>query len=158
MSKPNVEFKDNRISVKKGLGQKSLTWIDEVLAELESQTIRNSRTDTGNTKRNWKHFIDESKSEGYLGNVLENALWEELGTGEYAINGDGRKGAWYVPVDRVTGHKKPTFYGKVVIVYNKEGKAFYKTNGKKPTRAMTKAFESKKNWAKKRAKEIFGDE
>lgn len=158
MSRPNVEFKDNRISVKKGLGQKALIWIEEILAELESQTIRNTRTDTGNTKRNWKHFIDENICEGYLGNVLENALWEELGTGEYAINGDGRKGAWYVPIEWVTGHNKPTYYGKVTVVYNKEGKAFYKTNGKKPTRAMTKAFESKKNWAKKRAEEIFGDE
>ena len=75
MGKPNVEFKDNRISVKKSLGQKALIWIEEVLAELESQTIRNTRTDTGNTKRNWKHFIDENICEGYLGNVLENALW-----------------------------------------------------------------------------------
>ena len=87
---------------------------------------------------------------------MENALWEELGTGEFAVNGDGHKGAWYVPVDRVDGKKKPTFNGKVEIVYGKDGQAFYKTNGKKPTRAMTKAFQSKKSWALKLAEEIFG--
>lgn len=158
MAKTNVEFKDNHIEIKQNLNQRGINWIEETLAEIESQTIKNTRTDTGNTKRNWKHFIDETIGEGYIGNVLENALWEELGTGDYAINGDGRKGAWYIPVEWITGHKKPTFNGKVVIVHNKEGKAFYKTNGKKPTRAMTKAFESKKNWAEKRAEEIFGDE
>ena len=156
MSKTRVEFKDNRIEIKQNLDQKGLNWIESVLAEIESQTIRNTRTDTGNTKRNWKHYVEQSKGEGYFGNPLENALWEELGTGEFAVNCDGHKGAWYVPVDRVYGKKKPTFNGKVEIVYGKDGQDFYKTNGKKPTRAMTKAFQSKKSWALKLAEEIFG--
>ncbi len=151
----NVEFTDNRIAIKKEIDKKGLDWVREVAAEIESQVIKNSRTDTGDTKRHWKHYMDESQGEAVVGNELENALWEEFGTGEYAVNGDGRKGAWYVPVEGYTGKKKPTFNGKVEIVYA-GGKAFYKTNGKKPTRAFTKAFETVKLKAEKRAEEIFG--
>lgn len=152
----NVEFTDNSISIKKEINKKSLNWLEEVASEIESQVIRNSRTDTGNTKRYWKHYTDETQGESVIGNELENALWEEFGTGEYAINGDGRKTPWYVPVEEVLGNKKPTFNGKVEIVYGKDGTAFYKTDGKKPSRAFTKAFETVRPKAEKKAEEIFG--
>lgn len=154
--KPNVEFTDNSINIKQEINEKSINWLKEVAAEIESQVIKNSRTDTGNTKRHWKHYIDETQGEAVIGNELENALWEEFGTGEYAVNGDGRKTPWYVPVEEVLGTKKPTFNGKVEIVYGKDGTAFYKTDGKKPSRAFTKAYETVKPKAEKKAKEIFG--
>ena len=43
-----------------------------------------------------------------------------------------------------TGKKKPTFNGKVVIVHGKNGVDFYKTNGKRGTRALFNAFNSMK--------------
>lgn len=151
----NVQFKDNSIKIKQDINKKSLNWLEQVASEIESQVIKNSRTDTGDTKRYWKHYVDESRGEAVIGNELENALWEEFGTGEYAVNGDGRKTPWYIPVEGYTGKKKPTFNGKVVVVHIK-GKDFYKTNGKKPSRAFTKAFETVKPKAEKRAEKIFG--
>ena len=151
----NVQFNDNSIQIKQEINQKSLAWLEEVSSELESQVKRNTRTDTGDTKQFWQHYIDEQQGEAYIGNELENALWEEFGTGEYAVNGDGRKTPWYVPVEKVLGHKKPTYNGKVEIVYGKNGMAYYKTDGKKPNRALTKAFENVKAKALKRAETIF---
>ncbi|MCI8654973.1 MAG: hypothetical protein HFJ48_03750 [Clostridia bacterium] len=153
--KTSVEFKDNRIEIKQELSEKSLIWLEEVATEIEAQTVKNARRDTSNTARNWQHYVDTQKGEAYIGNPLENALWEELGTGEYAVNGDGRKTPWYVAVDTYTGKKKPTYNGKVEIVYI-EGKAFYKTNGKKPVKALTKAFATTKSKAIKKAEEVFG--
>lgn len=152
---PNVEFKDNSIAIKQEINEKSLNWLGDIARELETQVKQNSRNDTGETKRQWKHYIDKSEGKAYIGNELENALWEEFGTGEYAVNGDGRNTPWYVPVWKVTGKKKPTFNGKVEIVHIK-GKSYYKTNGKKPKKALTKAFTRIKPLAKKRAEEIFG--
>ena len=106
-------------------------------------------------KNGWKHYLEAQEGNAYVGNEKENALWEEFGTGEYAVNHDGRNTPWYVPVWKVTGKKKPTFNGKVEIVHL-DGNAYYKTNGKKPSRAFTKAFETVKPIAKKRAEEIFG--
>lgn len=152
----NVKFTDNSIEVKSEINKKSLKWLEEIASELESQVIKNSRTDTGVTKNAWKHYTDEGEGKSYVGNEFENALWEEFGTGEFAINGDGRKTAWYAPVEGYLGRKKPTYNGKVEIVHGKNGKAYYKTNGKKPNRALTKAFEKVKPKALKRAEEIFG--
>ena len=73
------------------------------------------------------------------------------------MKGNGRKGAWYVPVDTYTGSKKPTYNGKVVIVYGKNGKKFYKTNGKMPNRPLDNAFKSLKTKLIKRFGQILTD-
>lgn len=73
------------------------------------------------------------------------------------MKGNGRKGAWYVPVDTYTGSKKPTYNGKVVIVYGKNGKKFYKTNGKTPNRPLDNAFKSLKTKLIKRFGQILTD-
>lgn len=142
-----VKFENNVVKVKNAMRNKSLAVLEECAGELESQTKRNSRRDNGDVINNWKHTVSENGGEfvGVVGNPLENALWEEFGTGEHAINKDGRKDAWYVPVEGYTGKKRPTYNGKVVIVYGKNKQMFYKTNGKKPSRALHKAWASLKN-------------
>ena len=72
-----------------------------------------------------------------VGSPLENAVWEEFGTGEYALNGDGRKGGWFYEDDEGKGHF---------------------TRGKKPRRALHRAFETKKTPLIKLAEEIFKSE
>ena len=152
----NFKFEDNSVYIKDVIISKCFKWLEEASTEIQTQAERNTRVDTKNTKLAWKHIVDIKRKEGTIGNTLENAIWEETGTGEYAIHGDGRKGAWYVPVEGYTGKKPPTFNGKVEIVYGKDGTAFYKTNGKKPTRALTKAFETSKPKVESLAEEIFG--
>ena len=153
--KSNIEFKDNRVAIKAEINEKSLNLIEAIAKEINTQVIKNSKVDTGQTKQYWKHYIERQKGEAYVGNELENALWEEFGTGEYAVNGDGRKTPWFVPVDGYTGTKKPTFNGKVEVVFIK-GVKYYKTNGKKPSRALTKAFETTKPKITKMAEKTFG--
>lgn len=151
----NVKFEDNSMECIDALDSAVLAFLEEAAGELEAQAKRNTREDTSQTKNNWSHVVDESAQKATVGNPLENALWEEFGTGEYAINGDGRKGAWYIPVEKVTGHKKPTFNGKVTIVYGKNGKKYYMTNGKKPSRALQKAFDSRKSTIIQKAEKIL---
>lgn len=59
-----------------------------------------------------------------IGNPEENAIWEELGTGEYALEGKGRKGGWFYKDEKGEGHF---------------------TYGKKPMRMLHNAFVTKKN-------------
>lgn len=124
--------------------QAAIAGLTEAAGEIQAQVIRNTRTDTGQLKSSWKYTVDDNKMEAQIGSPLENAIWEEFGTGEYALEGNGRKTPWYIPVDSYKGHKKPTFNGKVTIVYGENGKAFYKTNGKKPRRMLYNAFNDKK--------------
>lgn len=144
----DVEFREFTAEVQNTMNSKIRSALEEVAGELVSKTKRNSRVDTGKTKNSFRYGISRNFADGsftaHIGSSDENAIWEELGTGEHALDGKGRKGAWYVPVEKVTGKKKPTFNGKVVKVYGKGGKVYYKTNGKEPHRPFWRAFESLK--------------
>lgn len=136
----DIVFEDNTVKILAQIDDAVDKCLLEVGAEIESQVTRNSRADKGQTRGAWAAKMDKAKHEIVIGNPLENAIWEEFGTGEYAVNSDGRKTPWYVPVDKYVGTKKPTFNGKVVIIENKKtGQKFYKTNGKRGTRAFEKA-------------------
>lgn len=130
-----MSFEDNRIKIKQILNDKALKYLEEISAEFESQTAKNTRVDTSQTKNAWSHIVDEEKLEATIGNSLENAIWEEMGTGEYALNNDGRKGGW--------------------IYKNKKTGKYIRTVGKKPSRAFFKAYVTLKPLALKKAEEIF---
>ena len=92
------------------------------------------------TANAWTYEVDEAAKTATIGNPLENAIWEEFGTGEYALNGDGRKDV-------------PWFY----VDYKGEG---HWTKGKKPRRHLYKAMTAKKSQIKQsftlRMKELNG--
>lgn len=130
-------FTNNSIEVKAALNQAAEKWLIEASAVIESQVKRNTAVDTGQLKNSWETRINESEGEALIGSPLENAIWEEFGTGEYALNGDGRKGGWFYEDEKGNGHF---------------------TYGKKPRRALYKAFESKKAAVINLAKKIFRSE
>lgn len=119
-----VKFTDNSIKVKAKINDTAVGWLYEASGELEAQVKRNTKVKTGKTKGSWTYKVDETKMEGYIGSNYENAVWEEFGTGEYALNGDGRKGGW---------------------VYYDEAGVRHFTRGKTPRRALFRAFASLKN-------------
>lgn len=129
-----VEFQDFSIQVKEAMNDKALQFLEEAASEIESAARRNSRVDTGQLKGSWNHQVDESAKEAQIGSPEQNAIWEEFGTGEYALHGDGRKGGW---------------------TYQDDGGDWHHTNGKTPNRTLHKAFESKKASIIRRAKQIF---
>lgn len=92
----DIIFKDNRVQILKKTEEAIEATLIECAAELVSQTARNSRHKTGQLKGSWQYHVEKT-AEGYeavIGSPLENAIWEEFGTGEQAINGNGRKG-WH---------------------------------------------------------------
>lgn len=130
-----VELQDNSIRVKAELNQAAIAFLYDAGESLASQTASNSRVKTGQLKGSWTYVVDEQKFEAQVGSPLENAIWEEFGTGEYAINGDGRKGGWYYK-DPDTGN-------------------FVHTYGKTPHRALQNAFNTLKNALIRRAEEVL---
>lgn len=90
----SVKFEDNSLEVIGAINKAVGAFLEEAAGELESQVKRNSRVDTYQLKSSWTHKVDEAKAEAVVGSPLENAIWEEFGTGEYAVKGDGRKGGW----------------------------------------------------------------
>lgn len=119
-----VEFHDYTIEVKRAMDDKINAVLEECAGELESQVKRNTRVDTGKTKNSFQHRVEDSTRTAYIGSNYENAIWEEFGTGEHALKGNGRKGGWFYEDAEGNGHF---------------------TRGKKPSRAFWNAFTTLKN-------------
>ena len=131
-------FEDNTVEIKKIASDAIEAALLEAAAEIVSQTARNTRVKTGKTKGSWAADVRQT-SDGYkatIGSPEENAIWEEFGTGDYALNGDGRKGGW--------AYEDP-----------KTGEEIW-THGKKPSRAFLKAFTTTKPKIIKQFQDKFG--
>ena len=133
----DVIFEDYSVKVKGAIDDKIDAVLEECAGEIIAQTKRNTRVDTGKTKNSFSYKIIGSFLAGHyeavMGSPDENAIWEEFGTGEHALNGDGRKGGWAYE-DRKTGE---TIW----------------TKGKKPSRAFYTAYTKLKSVVIKRIQE-----
>lgn len=124
----SVKFIDNSEQIKKLFEQAAVAGLEEAAGEIQSQAERNSPVDTGQLKGSWGHFVDEGKLEATIGNTTEHSIWQEFGTGEYSLGGNGRKGGWFYEDEEGEGHF---------------------TRGNKPVRMLHNAFISTKTAAEK---------
>lgn len=101
-----IKFTDYRVEVKDALGDAAIAFLYEVGGELASQTARNSRVKTGQTKGSWDYVVDEGELQATVGSPLENAIWEEFGTGEYAFRAMAEKavGIMWMNTETDTSH------------------------------------------------------
>ena len=88
----DVKFDDFTIEVTNVIENRINAALIECAGELVSDTKKNSRVKTRETANSFRYEVDESAHKAYVGSDYENAIWEELGTGEYALHGNGRKG------------------------------------------------------------------
>lgn len=131
-----VEFIDFSVEVKGAIDKIAPSVLAEVCGELESQVKRNTRVDTSQTKNSWSYKVKTSGDThtGTVGSPHQNAIWEEFGTGDYALEGNGRKGGWFYVDEKGHGHF---------------------THGKRPSRALWNAYTSLKNRIIKRIQDAF---
>ena len=122
----DVEFHDFSIEVSKVMDSKIFAVLEEVSGELESQVKRNSRVASGQTKNSFRHKVvkNSTSTEAHIGSDYKNAIWEEFGTGEHALAGNGRKGGWVYVDAKGEGHF---------------------TRGKRPSRAFWNAYTALKS-------------
>lgn len=130
----SVQFTDNSIQVKAAMDEAVGAFLEEAAFEVQTHTQRHTPVDTGQLKGSWATEVDVSKAEAKIGSPLENAIWTEMGTGEFALEGKGRKGGWRYQDDRGEWHF---------------------TKGKKPVRMLHNAFTAKKAAIIRRAEQIF---
>ena len=140
-----IRFTDFSAEVIARMESKLLNALEEATGEIESAVIDNTPTGKvggGNTKGKWSHWVDEGSYTGYVGNPLDTALWLEFGTGEHAVNGDGRQGGWYIHIGNGNNEISQAVvdaYGfKTVTI---KGEKFVHTYGMKPQRPLQKAFD-----------------
>jgi hypothetical protein len=133
----NVKFKDNRMNIYNAFDSAVDTFLTEASGELVSKVARNTRVDTGQLKSSWSSVIEDihSGKQATIGSPLENAIWEEFGTGIYADGGKGRQDGW-IYEDR---------YGLIHFTRGKH----------KNPKGLLYSFKSIKSKLENRANEIF---
>ena len=157
-----VEFQDFSVKVKNALDDAVNQFLEEAASELQSQAQRNSDFAPRSLKGGWQHVVDENKKTATVGHPAQLAIWMEFGTGEYALEGKGRKGYWvYVKGNNGVQESNP---GKArtleeakraVAILRDQGLDAYYTKGQKPKRMLWKAFEAKKAAIIRRAEQIL---
>lgn len=146
-----IVFNDFSDKVTSDIEEAILIWLEEASSELESQTATRSRSREVASK--WEHRVDRGKHTAYVGNPLQNAIWEEFGTGEYALKGDGRKGYWVYVKGHVSSSPSQKQYtlkdAKRTMAYLRaKGLEAYYTSGQEPTRALHHAFTTNESMIK----------
>lgn len=132
-----IEFTNNAKAIKNLLNGKCEQALTDCGQILKSNVRDLTRVKTGQTKGSFDYLLADkgSELEVKVGSPLENAIWEEFGTGEYALEGNGRKGGWYYEDEKGEGHF---------------------THGKTPSRALYYAIKNCKNAIKSRLGKIGG--
>lgn len=130
----NIKVENNTFKVINLLQDQAIQFLYEAGGELQAQVKRNTRVDSGQLKGSWEYIVDEGDMKVTVGSSLENAIWEEFGTGQWAEGGKGRKTPWKY----------------------KDGKGnWHYTRGKKPSRAFQNAIDKTMPKLKKRLEHLM---
>lgn len=144
-----VEFTDNSAKVKAQIKEASTAFLFEVGELIKGAAADASPVDSSQLRGSWGYRV--SKDTVTIGSPLENAIWNEFGTGEHAANKDGRIGGWYIPAEKLSAKAKT----KMQMREGKNGEIFYFTRGKMPQHTLQKVIDFYKNAIKKKAEQIF---
>ena len=154
----DIVFHDYSPQVKQKIESLAVAWLHETASAVESSAKRNTSTEGWtNAERTslrdgYSHAVDETNKTAQVGNTLEQAYWEEFGTGSHAdtAKNGGRQGRsdWWVyipgqePMDKESTHYRDETEAKAAAAYIKAeyGKTAYATNGREPNYTLEKAF------------------
>lgn len=146
----SVEFKDFSFQVKAELNQITKAWLHETANEIAAQAKDNTQLDGEagiELRKSYKADVNDGAGEAKVGTPLEAGYWEEYGTGEYAVHGDGRKGWWvYKEGYKGNGGKQLTEASAKAIAAGDP--KVHATKGRKPAATLEKAFTKTKSKAK----------
>lgn len=153
-----VEFIDFSIKVTEAMEEAVVAALEEAAGELESRAIRNSSNREYPhvfASGLWDHIVNRDEKSASVGSPYEEGYWEELGTGEHALNGDGRKGWWVYIEGQESGKGGKSYSTKAEA---EEAAAFLRkvkkldavvTNGYDPNRPLFRAFQEGKPYVER---------
>ena len=134
-----VQFIDNRLTVQSEIDSRIEAFIHDVKDSLSGQAGDNSKRVTGQLAGSFQEDshveITKSTATAYIGSSVEYSIYYELGTGEYALHGNGRPTGW--------------------VYYDPIKQKFIGTKGQTPKRPLYRAYIQKKGSIKQRAEDLL---
>ncbi len=155
-----VEFRDFSFQVKAKINETTLNWLEETANEVASQAKRNTSTEgwtngeRTSLRDSYDYVVNRGKGEALIGSPLEQAFWEEFGTGSHADtskNGgrEGRKDWWVYVSGQEPREQESEHYTKkeaiaVASSMRERGLDAHATDGREPNYTLEKAFKTVK--------------
>lgn len=130
-----MKFLDHSDEAKEVLKQATIQWLFQACMLVEGQAVALAAVHISRLRNSIDYVVDEAELIGYVGTNVEYAIYVEMGTGEFAENGMGRKGGW---------------------VYQDPSGEWFFTWGQEPQPYLRPAFRKNKSQIEALAKEIFG--
>lgn len=130
-----MTFIDNSQAGKDAIKKATVEWLIQACMMVEGFAVNLVPVSTSKLKQSIGYQVDQKELVGYVGANTDYAVYVEFGTGEFAENGQGRKGGWV--------YKDPTW-----------GWQF--TYGMAPQPFLRPAFRQSNAQIQALAKEIFG--
>lgn len=130
-----MAFKDNSQKAKEAINEAGVQFLFQACLLVEGQAVALASVQTARLRNSIDHRVDEEELTGYVGSNVDYAVYVEFGTGEFAENGQGRKGGW---------------------VYQDPSGEWFFTWGQEPQPYLRPAFRQNKGRIEALAKEIFG--
>lgn len=130
-----MKFLDHSDEAKEVLKQATIQWLFQACMLVEGQAVALAAVHTSRLRNSIDYVVDEAELIGYVGTNVEYAIYVEMGTGEFAENGMGRKGGW---------------------VYQDPSGEWFFTWGQEPQPYLRPSFRKNKSQIEALAKEIFG--
>lgn len=137
-----VVFEDYSIEVKAELNDTTIAWLNTWANEIASTAKRTCAMDgdAGTQLRgSYRADVNAGAGEAQIGTPLESGYWEEFGTGEYAVNGDGRQG-WWVYKDGYQGNGGKVLTESEAKAIAARDPSLHATNGRPANYTLEKAF------------------
>ncbi|EPH65625.1 hypothetical protein D932_00590 [Enterococcus casseliflavus 14-MB-W-14] len=130
-----MKFLDHSDEAKEVLKQATIQWLFQACMLVEGQAVALAAVHTSRLRNSIDYVVDEAELIGYVGTNVEYAIYVEMGTGEFAENGMGRKGGW---------------------VYQDPSGEWFFTWGQEPQPYLRPAFRKNKSQIEALAREILG--
>ena len=89
-----MKFVDNSKAAKRELERAAIRGLTKAAMLVESQAVLLVPVNTGGLRSSIGYQVNESELVAYVGTNCEYAIYVEFGVGEFAENGNGRKGGW----------------------------------------------------------------
>ncbi|WP_407399688.1 HK97 gp10 family phage protein [Treponema sp.] len=159
-----VKFEDYSSEVIGAINSAVESWLYEAGELIKGAAADNSRVAEGELRGSWDYKVDLGNQETKIGSPLENAVWEEFGTGEFATKGNGRKGYWVFVKGGSGGSSGTGGSGKsytlaeakrAMAILREKGLEAYYTKGKHPNPALQTAVDTNISKLKDRLKSIL---
>lgn len=145
-------FVDNSDKAIDLISDAMMSGTEDAIRKVETEYKSNIRVKSGRTRSSISTQVDKSSSEinAHVGGDDPNLIWEEYGTGEYAVNRNGRSGWWvYVkdgsrPTSLSSSSSSKTYTreeaARIMMMLREKGLDAWMTKGKKANPALKNAY------------------